>query len=197
MEFGVLGGLQVRTEDGAEVALVGARQQRALAGLLLSADRVLTADRLIALIWDDAPPPSAAHQVHKVISALRQRLPGGGAVITTVGPAYRLVSAGHRIDVKEFDRLLGEARVAADRGELRVAADLVAHALQWRRGPALSDVDGQEVRNAARHLDERVERAAEWCADLQIRTGRPQRRWVCWPSWRVRTPPVNRWPDCR
>lgn len=172
MEFGVLGGLQVRAEDGAEVALVGARQQRALAGLLLSADRVLTADRLIALIWDESPPPSAAHQVHKVISALRQRLPGGAAVITTVGPAYRLVLTGHRIDVQEFERLLGVARVAADRGDLHAAATLVAQALRWRRGRALADIEGQEIRNAARQLDERVARAAEWCADLQIRTGR-------------------------
>ena len=55
MEFRVLGSLEVRRR-GRPLALGGAQQRALLAMLLIEANRPMATDRLVQLLWVDAPP---------------------------------------------------------------------------------------------------------------------------------------------
>ncbi len=90
MEFRLLGPLEVIGDDGAALALGGARPRALLALLLLSANEVVSTDRLIDGIWGETPPASAlgALQVH--VHALRKTL--GAERIVTRAPGYASLS---------------------------------------------------------------------------------------------------------
>ena len=77
-QFGVLGPLEMHV-NGAAVAVTAAKQRVVLAALLLDANRVVSADRLAELAWDDAMPGDARHAVQIYVMRLRRllgRLPG-------------------------------------------------------------------------------------------------------------------------
>jgi hypothetical protein len=81
VEFLLLGPIEVRC-GGQRVAVGGPQAEKALAALLLAGGRVVGLDALVDTLWDAEPPPTAVHQVHKLIGGLRRRLPG---VIDTDG----------------------------------------------------------------------------------------------------------------
>jgi DNA-binding winged helix-turn-helix (wHTH) protein len=95
LEFRILGPLEVRDGDRGLVVR-GEKQRLLLARLLLSANRVVSTDRLVEAIWGDAPPdtPDKALQMH--VSQLRkllepERAPGrSGHVLVTQPPGYVL-----------------------------------------------------------------------------------------------------------
>src|SRR5262245_56075492 len=58
MEFRILGPLEV-SDNGRPVAIVGPKQRALLASLLLHANEVVSADRLIDELWGESPPPTA------------------------------------------------------------------------------------------------------------------------------------------
>jgi DNA-binding SARP family transcriptional activator len=130
VEFWILGPLEVEGEGGA-LGRVGSRQERLLAALLLDANRVVSAARLVQAIWDDAPPPTAARQVHNAVSALRKRLTCAGVrrpdqVLVTEGAGYLL-----RVEATELDWLVFEERVRVAQRLVGdgdpVADELMAH----------------------------------------------------------------------
>src|ERR1044072_9056174 len=82
MRFRVLGGLEA-TVDGQPVALGGRRQRAVLAVLLLHANELVAADRLVEEAWSGRPPAAAIGTLQTYISRLRRVLEGTGAVITT------------------------------------------------------------------------------------------------------------------
>jgi DNA-binding SARP family transcriptional activator len=58
MEFGVLGPLQV-LQEGQTVRITGPKERALLAALLLRPGEVVSADRLIDLLWGDDAPGNA------------------------------------------------------------------------------------------------------------------------------------------
>jgi DNA-binding SARP family transcriptional activator len=93
VEFLLLGPVEVRC-GGQRVSVGGPQAEKALAALLLAGGRVVGLDALVDALWDAQPPPTAVHQVHKLIGGLRRRIPG---VIDTDGRGYRIRSgAGTR-----------------------------------------------------------------------------------------------------
>ena len=85
LSFHVLGRLEAYYE-GVEFDL-GPRKQRAvLALLLLSANRVVSMERLIDELWGDAPPSTARTALQVYVAGLRKALNGGG---TSRGHARR------------------------------------------------------------------------------------------------------------
>src|SRR5438270_9480903 len=106
MEFRVLGPLEVVVKG--EAIAVGGKQRTLLGVLLVHANEVVSADRLIDALWGDSPPATAqtALQVH--VSALRKLL--GAERIETRAPGYRLVAATDELDSVRFERLLSEGR---------------------------------------------------------------------------------------
>ena len=64
MEFRILGPLEAYDEGG-QLALQGAKQRALLAVLLLHANEVVSADRLIDELWGESPPASAAKALRR------------------------------------------------------------------------------------------------------------------------------------
>jgi hypothetical protein len=87
VELGVLGPLQVR-QDGAPVAIPGAKPRAILTMLGLHNGSVVSADSLIELLWGDYPPRTAAKALQTHISSLRRTL--GDGVVVTEGAGWTL-----------------------------------------------------------------------------------------------------------
>jgi len=133
LELGILGPLLARV-NGREVALGGPRQRAVLAVLLLHRNTVVSADRLVDLVWGEDPPPTAATALQNHVSRLRLLL--GPESIETRAPGYLLRTGPTDVDVDRFEILVAQAGVAPPhiaRGRLREALGLI-------RGPVLADV---------------------------------------------------------
>src|SRR5687768_2775442 len=153
MEVRVLGPLEVHRQ-GSPVPL-GARMERALLTILvLEAGRVVPADRLIALLWDGAPPPKAAAALHTKVAHLRRALEpdrtarSDASVIVTAAPGYRLDRAHLELDADRFEARVAEATAllgSDDAGAVR----LVDEALALWRGPAFGEFAEEPFARAA------------------------------------------------
>src|SRR5215210_9466278 len=104
MEFRILGPLEVRDGDHV-LPLPGARQRALLSILLLHANELLPASRLIELLWDDRPPRSAAKGLQVHISELRKFF--GTNRISTRPPGYALRVEPGELDLERFEKLVG------------------------------------------------------------------------------------------
>ena len=152
MEFGILGPLEVRNEGGL-VSLRGARQRALLTILVLHANEVVAAARLIDLLWGDRPPMSAAKALQVHISQLRQLL--GDGVIATNAPGYALQIGAGQLDLERFQDLVAEAGAL----EAEAALPRLREALSLWRGPPLAEfaqerfAAGEILRLEEIHLD--------------------------------------------
>ena len=148
-----VGSLRVRvlgpaSIDGADP--LAPRDRQVLAALVVEAGRVCPADRLAEALYGSSPPATWRKVVHGSIARLRHHL-GGHAIVTT-GAGYRLELGDDEIDVRRFERLIGEAERLSVAGEhertalaLRAAIELVvgepwvdleAGSRRWQRRPA-------------------------------------------------------------
>src|SRR4051812_35538083 len=109
MEFRLLGPLEVAEHDR-RLALGGVKQRSLLAMLLLQANQVVSADRLIDELWGDEPPPTAVKGLQVQVSRLRKVL--GEGTIATRPPGYVLHVDPAALDRIRFERLVAEARGA-------------------------------------------------------------------------------------
>ena len=73
VHFHLLGDLEV-VNDGERVPVAGHKQRALLAVLLLRANEVVSADRLIEDLWGDEPPARAAKSVQVHVWRLRKTL---------------------------------------------------------------------------------------------------------------------------
>jgi len=135
VEFRILGPLEVA--DGERVVDLGGPRERALlARLLISANLVVSADRLAEDLWSGEPPAHWLPRLRVYISRLRRAL-GPGAVLTEP-PGYRLRVAAGQLDADEFARLAAAGRRDLADGRPEAAAAGLRRALDLWRGPALS-----------------------------------------------------------
>ena len=135
MEFRILGPLEVRA-DGQTIPVPGHRQHCLLAILLLNANQIVTADRLIDELWPDEASDSGAAALQASVSRLRKALGAGAAALETVAPGYVLRIEPDALDVRRFERLLEQA----DGEEPAAAGETLDEALALWRGPALADL---------------------------------------------------------
>ncbi|MEW9553288.1 BTAD domain-containing putative transcriptional regulator [Nonomuraea sp. NPDC050783] len=153
---------------------LGVRKQRfVLALLALEANKQVTTERLVELVWPHDPPVTARGMIHTYISGLRGALARAGcrgvSVERTAG-AYRLSCDADRIDVHRFRALLAEARATDDDG---ARVELLRGALALWRGPALAGTAPEDVREiVCRGLDEARLSAVEDLIAAQLRLGR-------------------------
>jgi len=136
LEFRILGPLEA-VDDGRPIQLGGPRQRAVLAILLLSANRVVSIDRLADDLYGEAVPATAVAQVQRQISDLRKLL---GAVIETRPPGYLVRVERDGLDLERFERSAGEGAAALERGAYDDAAARLRQALELWRGPALADL---------------------------------------------------------
>jgi DNA-binding SARP family transcriptional activator len=158
VEFRVLGPFEV--DLAGEPVEVGSRKQRMLlSALVVEANRLVAADTLGRLLWDDAPPPSADVTLRSLVSRLRRALGDAGSCLEGRDGGYRLRVDPTGIDAVRFERHLARGRHQLAAGHAGEAVETLNAALALWRGPALLEIADHDVgRVVAHRLEE--ERAA-------------------------------------
>ncbi len=176
MRFGVLGTLTAEGPDG-PVELGAPKQRAVLALLLLSANRVVSVDRIIDDLWSGEPPPGALGTVHAYVSVLRRILEPGRApraqstVIISMAPGYMLRVEPADLDVLRFEEIVDTAWRMIDDDPVAAIGQLEAALALWR-GPLMAEfADESWVRDAAVRLDERRASALEARLQLLVSLG--------------------------
>jgi DNA-binding SARP family transcriptional activator len=169
MEFRLLGPVEAWT-DGRQLPVGGPLQRRLLAALLLHANRVVAAERLIELLWSPRPPKTARADLQGRISNLRRVLAPAGDRLRFRPPGYALSVAPAELDLHEFMRLADEGRHRLASGDVVEASRALAAALALWWGPPLDGVEGLGA-EAAR-LEERRLAALEDRIEADLRLGR-------------------------
>jgi DNA-binding SARP family transcriptional activator len=140
IRFRILGSLEFF--DGRRWSPIGAAKQRTLlAALLLSANQVVPAERLVSELWTDQPPSSAAGLLAGYVWRLRRLLGDStGEVLITRPPGYQLAVPPGALDVHEYDDLVAAGRAGLAGNDVAAATDAFGAALGLWRGVPLSDV---------------------------------------------------------
>jgi predicted ATPase/DNA-binding SARP family transcriptional activator len=121
----VIGAGAVRRGDAAVAGLeLGGRRARVALAALALTDGPVPADRLAALIWSNAPPPTWPAALRGVIRSLRTALDavqaGGQRLIATTPSGYCL-AAGASVDLDLAETALAEASALAVHGRHEAA----------------------------------------------------------------------------
>ncbi|WP_329562993.1 tetratricopeptide repeat protein [Streptomyces uncialis] len=174
MRFRMLGPLEVTGPDRS-VPITAERQRVLLALLLMEANRVVTAERLVDAVWGDSPPSTARGQIHICVSMVRANLAKAGLtdVIHTRPWGYVAEVADDDLDLHVFDRLALAGRAAAESGRHAEAVSVFAEALALWRGDI--HVDSGAARTAlqapvARLNEQRLTVVDQW-VDAQMALG--------------------------
>jgi predicted ATPase/class 3 adenylate cyclase len=155
---------------GGDPVKFGGRQERqVLAVLAMHAGEVVSADRLVDVLWGEAPPASATHTLHSRVSGLRGGL--GADRIETVRPGYRLLIDENELDSLCFEELVRSGR-ATDRPDRAVACFEEAFGL-WRGRPYAEFADADFAAAEVARLEELRLCAVEEHANAVVEMGRP------------------------
>ncbi|WP_340559459.1 AfsR/SARP family transcriptional regulator [Streptomyces sp. GSL17-111] len=180
MRFGILGPVEARC-DGVRIDLRPGRERSLLALLVLNAGRLLTADHVVTLLWEE-PPETARAQVYNLVSGLRRRLhhpapgrPAGTDVLVTADGGYRLEPARHHTDLAAFRSAAAQGRYAAESGARHRAAELLTQALGHWRGEALSGCAAPFAAAARQALEDERWSTVEALLDVHLGLGRYER----------------------
>jgi DNA-binding SARP family transcriptional activator len=176
LRFRVLGPVDVLAGEH-QVALPGGRARAVLAVLVLHANQVVSADRLIEGAWGDAPPVTARTQLQGLVSMLRRALARPDVVaarelIRTHGRGYRLDLAPGASDLGTFRATLARARSALAAADRSLAVRYFTEALALWRGPAFDGIASHLLEAEAAQLDQLRVVAGLDCARAMLDLGR-------------------------
>lgn len=168
----VLGDVSLVAADGTAVALPGSRQPALLAALAARSGEVVSADRLVDLLWPVDAPENPAGALHSAVFKLRANLArvSGREVLLTRANGYQLDLAPDDLDAHRFMALLDQARDLPPEG----AASTIADALALWRGPAFGRFADSDIGQLeALRLDELRRVATERHCEALVAVGRP------------------------
>jgi DNA-binding SARP family transcriptional activator len=97
-----------------------------LAGLALSAGRVVSVDRLIDLVWEHDPPASARRTVQSHVSGLRAAFGGVDAPLSAAGAGYVLAVERSDVDLLAFEDTIERARASDKSNVMRASIERMA-----------------------------------------------------------------------
>jgi DNA-binding SARP family transcriptional activator len=166
LEFRVLGPVEV-LRDGQPVELGGGTLAKLLAGLLLSANQVVSGDALTEAVWDGRPPVHPRAALHTGIARMRRAL--GDDLIETLPYGYRLRTDASHLDLLRFEQLIAAADLAVS---AEAAASALAGAIGLWRGQPFENVDSPVLNEAVPRLTRRYLGACEQWAELGLQLGR-------------------------
>jgi DNA-binding SARP family transcriptional activator len=185
VEFAILGPLEVLDQQR-RIEVSSAKERLLLAVLVVHANEVISADRLIEVLWGAEPPATAANTLQAHVSHLRRvlepdRTPRAqDGVLRTRGQGYALAVAPEAIDAVRFNRLARGGRDALPTDPER-AAETLSRALALWRGEPLAEfgfelfAQAEIIRLTELHLavvEDRIEadlalgRHAQLCGEL-------------------------------
>lgn len=168
VRFGVLGPLEVSDGDG-PVPLGGPKQRVVLAHLVLGANQVVPAERLIDALWGEDLPDEPRATLRVYVSRLRSAL--GQESIEGRPPGYLLHAEPDEVDAFRFEALLRDARASTI--DPRTKVGLLDEALELWRGPALADLSTESsLTGEIARLDELHLQTLEERISAQLALGR-------------------------
>ncbi|WP_458640439.1 ATP-binding protein [Streptomyces sp. NC-S4] len=149
MRFGLLGTLTVHDEQGVARTPRSPMARALLAALLLEPDRVVSLDRLEALLWEGSPPARARASLHNHLLRLRRSLQDPARIRSGNGGLLAHV-AEEELDHVRFVRHLDAARRARSGAHWQRAAQETDAALALWRGAPLAEFPALAHEAAAR-----------------------------------------------
>lgn len=169
----LLGPVEAVAAEG-RIDLGGAKPRALLAALALEPGRVVSATRLVDVVWSENPPASARALIQTYVSTLRRSFAEAGHpdIIVTRAPGYALRADAAVVDADRFARLLDRSREAAAARDFAGAAGLLREARALWQGPALSGLADSLLAGEARRLDELRIAAAEELYAAELALGR-------------------------
>jgi predicted ATPase/DNA-binding SARP family transcriptional activator len=168
--FQVLGPFEA-VVDGHAVALGGTRQRLVLAALAARPNAVVSSDRLIEIVWGEAPPDSAQSTLQKYVYRLRSGV--GADRLVTRSPGYLLRIGDGESDASRFESLVADASRLAAAGELEEARATFDAALGLWRGQAWQEfADLEFPRGEVARLDGLRAAAVDDRAEVALAAGR-------------------------
>jgi WD40 repeat protein/DNA-binding SARP family transcriptional activator len=175
LEFRILGPLAVAA-DGEPVSVGGPKQRALLAMLLLSANRVVSRDRLIGELFADLSPNSADHALRNQVSRLRKVLSATGADpprLVARSPGYLLRVEPGELDLEAFEGLVAQGHEALASGDPETATRALQAAEALWTGRALADLELDPfIRVEVDRLEELRLAAVEERVDAELALGR-------------------------
>jgi DNA-binding SARP family transcriptional activator len=148
------------SDGGRSIEIGRGRRRSLLALLLMHANEVVSAERLIDALWGERPTATATKSLHVYVSQLRRELQasGNGEVVLTRGNGYVAQVGPDDVDVVRFERLLAEGRRLLAAGDPARAGERLCKALALWRGPPLADFEYEPFAQGdiARLLEQRL-----------------------------------------
>ncbi|MDX6740587.1 AfsR/SARP family transcriptional regulator [Actinocorallia sp. A-T 12471] len=153
------------------------REQKVLAALLLECGRPVSADALIAQVWDDDAPEQARETLISYLSRARRRLAratGDAVQIRAHAGTYTVVVADHEdvIDLFRFRRLRRQAVSIAESGDGDKALTLFAAAEAECGAEPLAGLSGSWTQRIRLGLAEEIRAARLERIEVELRLGR-------------------------
>ncbi len=175
LEFRILGPLSVRVE-GSPVPVGGPKQRALLALLLLSANRVVSRERLIEELFAEQSLASADHALRNHVSRLRKVLAPAGADeprLVARAPGYLLRVERGELDLERFEQFVAAGRVSLAAGDAAAAVDALRAAEGLWEGRPLADLELEPfARIEVERLEELLLAAVEERIDAELALGR-------------------------
>ena len=169
VQVALLGPLEVRLEKG-PVELPAPKQRAVVEMLALRPGRPVTAELLIAGLWGESPPASAAKVLQTYVSRLRKAMPE--QCLLTSGNAYSLKLEPGSVDALRFESAVREASQRTETGDARGAVVVLAQALDlWRGRPCEELVEHSWATAEVARLEEMRREAEDYLADLRLAIG--------------------------
>ncbi|MFI6212189.1 BTAD domain-containing putative transcriptional regulator [Nocardia brasiliensis] len=169
----------VEAHRGDQVLALGPPQRRAVLSVLAFRRRQwVSADSLLAALYDGVPPASGVGVIQTYVSALRRvlepdRPPRTPPTVLLSGHGgYQLRIDDEQVDLGVFDKLVGEANRAREAGDLVRAEDRYTRALALYAGEPLTGLPGPFAQRQRVALAERWLAVVEDSLDVAVALGR-------------------------
>ena len=172
----LLGAVQA-WRDGEQLDLGTAHRRAVFAVLAMRANHAVPREELIAAVWGDNAPVSAAGSVYTYVSALRGVLEPGrdrwssAQVLTSASGGYRLQLPPDSVDALRFEALREQTRRYRADGDCRAEIDTLRAALDLWHGEAFEGIPGPYARTQRRRLAELRLATIERHATVLVGTG--------------------------
>lgn len=141
----MLGVLRTEGDDGADLHWRGLKQQRLLAALVCEANRPVSVDRLVEVVWQGQHPANATATLQVHVSHLRRALEprrraGGSTRVLGRPGGYELVLGMTECDLLQFIELSAQAAKSMEDGNPLNASAQLEQAVDLWRGRPLADI---------------------------------------------------------